>query len=40
MFKLADEVAHVIESGVHGNLGDRGVGRKQQGGCLINTVFI
>ena len=38
--KLADKVAHVIESGVHGDLGDRSVGRKQQGGCLINTVFI
>ena len=40
MFKLADEVAHVIKAGVHGDLGDRGVGGKQQGGRLIDTVFI
>ena len=40
VFKLADEIAHIIKAGVHGDLGDRGVGGKQQGGCLIDTVFI
>lgn len=40
VFKLADEIAHIIKAGVHGDFCDRGVGCEQEGGCLIDTVFI
>ena len=40
VFKLSDEIAHIIEAGVHGDLCDRGIGGEQKGGGLIDTVFI
>ena len=40
VFKLADEIAHIVKAGVHGDFRDGRVGRKQQGGRLIDTVLI